>query len=163
MRAVAIDSLRPHLVRSLGPITHETPQINGDPFFPETTYLHFLALGPDNRPLRHRCSRRVAERTSLVALDREGCVISAVDRARESDVGSVAHVGRNEASEGGVVGGADGHVAHDCGAYGGGGSGGVVESNGEVFRGILGPVEVEACHHLDGLADKRYGDGLARI
>ena len=153
-KVVAIDSTRRYLGRSLDPAVHITLQINRHPLLPQTTYLHFLSRSPDNRPLRHRRPRRITKRASLVSLDRQRCVISAIHRTLKGDVGGIAHIGRDEAGKRGIVGGADGYVAHACCGCGRGGQGGgVMEGDGEVCRRVLGPVEVETCYHLDGLAD----------
>lgn len=99
----------------------------------------------------------------MVALNSQGGVGGAVNGGGEGEVCGVAGVGGDEGGEVGVVGGADGDV-HGCGwGVRGGGGGSIVEGDGEVGWGVLGPVEVEAFDLLDCLAGEGDGDGLADV
>ena len=129
-------------------------------------YLHLSPrpCGGQDRPLRHGRASGVVRRIAQVTLDGEGGVAGAVDGVGQGDVGGVAEVRGDEAREGRVVGGADGGVhRRRCDGPGGGeAGGGVMEGDGEVGWGVLGPVEIEACDELSG-AGEGDGDGLTDV
>lgn len=109
-------------------------------------HAHALPAGRDNRPLGYTGAGTVVERIGLVALDCQCCVLAAVHRRIEGNVGGIRHVRRDEVDFGGVVWDADLHVrdARGVGDVVGIYGGGVVELNGEVDGWVLSPVKVEA-------------------
>ncbi len=107
-------------------------------------HTHLLPASRDDRPLGHTGASPVVERISLIPLNRQSRVITAVDRRIEGNVRGVRHVRRDEVDLGGVVGDADLHVRDGRGGEVVGiDGGGVVELDGEVDGRVLGPVEVE--------------------
>ena len=116
----------------------------------------------NDSPFGHTSAGPVVERIRLVALDRQGRVITAIHWRVEGNVRGIGHVRRDEVDLGGVVRDADLHVGDARSGDGVGvDGGGVVELDSEVDGWVLGPVEVEARDRSDG--GEGDSDGLADV